>query len=95
MKLSAEWTDADGTRAVLRDGRLSVYGTPSMRREDGVVAIGIDVPEDIGILGLSPSECRDLETALLATRADLDNFTLDSALTKLRLIAEIGGHAPE
>lgn len=90
MKLSAEWTDADGTRAVLRDGRLSVYGTPSMRREDGVVAIGIDVPEDIGILGLSASECHALERAILANRADLQTFKLDGVLTKLRIISEIG-----
>lgn len=91
MKLSVEWTDAEGTRAVLRDGRLSLYGTPSMRREDGAIAIGIDVPDDIGILGLSPSECRDLTAAVLESRADFDHFTLDAALTKLRLIEQIGG----
>lgn len=91
MKLSVEWTDADGTRAVLRDGRLSLYGTPSMTTKKGQVAIGIDVPDDIGILGLSPSECRDLAAAVLESRADIDHFTLDAALTKLRLIEQIGG----
>lgn len=38
-----EWTDGDGTRAVVYDGRLSLFGQPSMVTADGQVAIGIDL----------------------------------------------------
>lgn len=46
---SFEWTDEEDTRAVLRDGRLSVFGKPSMRRDDGVVAIGVDLPPGLRV----------------------------------------------
>jgi hypothetical protein len=45
-----ESTDADGQRVVILDGRLSVYGSPSMIRTDGTIAIGADVPPEVRIV---------------------------------------------
>jgi hypothetical protein len=38
------WTDDDGQECVIQGGRLSIYGKPSMTRDDGTVAVGIDAP---------------------------------------------------
>jgi hypothetical protein len=47
---SGEFTDEEGTRVVLLDGRVSVYGKPSMTRSDGVIAIGFDAAPLIALL---------------------------------------------
>jgi len=38
------WTDDDGQEAVVIDGHLSFYGQASAVRDDGMVAVGIDLP---------------------------------------------------
>jgi hypothetical protein len=47
-----EWTDGEGQRVVFSeiDGviRISIYGEPSMGADDGHVAIGADMPSDLG-----------------------------------------------
>lgn len=40
-----EATDSAGHRAAIYGTRLSVYGKPSMNSDDGLVAIGVDLPE--------------------------------------------------
>jgi hypothetical protein len=40
-----EHTDGEGHRVVWYEGRLSVYGKPSMTADDGTVAVGVDWPE--------------------------------------------------
>ena len=40
-----EYTDDDGQRVAIYEGRLSVYGEPSMRRDDGQVAVGVNLPD--------------------------------------------------
>lgn len=38
------WTDDEGMGGVFLDGRLSIYGKPSMTADNGDVAVGIDSP---------------------------------------------------
>src|SRR3712207_1563766 len=50
-----EWTDDEGHRAAILEGgviphRLSIWGKPSVSKDDGTVAVGVDLPKGSRIL---------------------------------------------